>query len=255
MAAPRSKSPSVAARAEGRKATGQDASTWPRLVVSNGTLEALKWLGLLLMTLDHVNKYLLHEAVPALFDAGRLTMPLFGFVLAYNLARPDALARGVYGRTMKRLALFGVLATPSFIALGGLLAGWWPLNILFALLTATAALYLVETRRIAAAVAVFLAGGSSVEFWWPAVTFCMAACWYCKRPGWAALLAWVAACASLWLINRNWWALAAMPLILAAPSVDMRMPRFRHAFYVYYPAHLAVLLLVWSILHVRAAAL
>ena len=45
---------------------------------------------------------------------------------------------------MKRLALFGALATLPFVALGGLAAGWWPLNILFTLWVITAALYFVE---------------------------------------------------------------------------------------------------------------
>jgi len=100
------------------------------LHVPNGTVEALKWLALILMTSDHVNKYLFNGTVPWLFNAGRVTLPLFVFVLAYNLARPDTLERGVYPRTMQRLTLFGVLATPAFIALGGLMAGWWPLSII-----------------------------------------------------------------------------------------------------------------------------
>ena len=61
-------------------------STAPRLELSSGSLEALKWLALLLMTLDHVNKHLMHASVPELFAAGRLALPLFGFVLGYNLA-------------------------------------------------------------------------------------------------------------------------------------------------------------------------
>jgi hypothetical protein len=100
----------------------------PRLVIPNGSVEALKWLALVLMTGDHVNKYLLNGTVPALFDAGRLAMPIFAFVLAYNLARPGNLERGVYRRTITRLGLFGVVSTPICIALGGLLYGWWPLN-------------------------------------------------------------------------------------------------------------------------------
>jgi hypothetical protein len=59
----------------------------PRLQLANGSLEALKWLALLLMLGDHVNKYLLHDAVPVLFDAGRLVMPIFAVVLGYNLGR------------------------------------------------------------------------------------------------------------------------------------------------------------------------
>ena len=94
----------------------------PRVEVSDGILEALKWLALLLMVADHINKYLLHDASHTLFNGGRVAMPLFVFVLAYNLARPDAYKHGAHSRTMKRLALFGLLATPPFIALGGLLA-------------------------------------------------------------------------------------------------------------------------------------
>jgi len=33
------------------------------------------------MTLDHLNKHLLHASIPELFAAGRLALPLFGFVL------------------------------------------------------------------------------------------------------------------------------------------------------------------------------
>jgi len=44
----------------------------PKLVVADGTLEALKWLGLVLMTLDHVNKFLLAEKLPVIFEAGRV---------------------------------------------------------------------------------------------------------------------------------------------------------------------------------------
>ena len=48
------------------------------------------------MTGDYVNKYLFNGTLPRLFNAGRVTLPLFVFVLAYNLARPDTLERGVY---------------------------------------------------------------------------------------------------------------------------------------------------------------
>ncbi len=61
------------------------------LRIADGTLKALEWIGLLLMTGDHVNKYLLNDTVPLLFDADRAVMPIFAFVLAFNLARPGAL--------------------------------------------------------------------------------------------------------------------------------------------------------------------
>lgn len=60
---------------------------WP-LDFSPGALESLKWLALGLMVIDHLNAYLWAWRYPPLYALGRLTFPLFAFVLAYNLARP-----------------------------------------------------------------------------------------------------------------------------------------------------------------------
>ncbi len=63
-------------------------SALPKLVITDGTLEALKYLGLVLMTLDHVDKYLFNGTCPTAFAAGRSALPIFAMVLAYNLAHP-----------------------------------------------------------------------------------------------------------------------------------------------------------------------
>jgi hypothetical protein len=223
---------------------GRIASVWPPLRLADGTVEGLKWLGLILMTLDHIDKYLLHERAKPLFALGRLALPLFTLVLAYNLARPGALERGVYPRLIARLALVAAVAEVPFVALGGLGWGWWPLNILVTLLLATTILWLVELGgfwRRALAVALFVAGGAFVEFWWPGVAVCLAAWVYCRRPNVWALGVWIAATASLYVINRNFWALAAFPIIFYAPHATWPVPRLRYAFYTYYPAHLALL--------------
>lgn len=218
----------------------------PRVVLSTGSLEALKWLALVLMTLDHVNTFLYDGKFPALFKLGRVAMPIFGFVLAYNLARPDALEDGVYGRAIKRLALFGLLASPVFVAL----VGWLPLNILFTLLLAAALMYLIEEDgpwRVMAALALLIAGGALVEFQWFGVLYCLAAWLYCKRPSWLRLITWVAAAASLHAVNHNLWALAALPIIFSFAHLPVSVPRLRHLFYVYYPAHLGVLWILGKI--------
>jgi len=215
--------------------------------ISDGTIEAMKWSGLIAMTGDHVNKYLFNATIPGLFEAGRLALPIFVFVLAYNLSRPGTLVSGAYLRTIKRLAIFGALASVPFIALGGLMDGWWPLNVMFTLLVVTGMLYLVEKgglNNIAAAVAVFLVGGSSVEYWWPAIAFGFGVWWYCKNPSALPLLLGLLSCSALWLINGNWWALAALPLLFVVSRFDISMPRLRWAFYAYYPAHLAALWLI-----------
>jgi len=129
------------------------------MVLSSGSLEALRWLALLLVTLDYVNKHLLHASVPELFAAGRLALPLFSFVLCCNLARPGALASGGYSRTARRLAIFGTIATIPFIALGDLGWGWGPFNIMATLLVATLCAWLIEAggpARLVAAAAVFI---------------------------------------------------------------------------------------------------
>lgn len=227
---------------------GQIASgtaSWPRPEIANGTIEAMKWLALVLMIGDHVNKYLLNDTVAWLYDAGRLTMPLFMFVLAYNLARHGALESGAYRRTMIRLAVFGALASPAFLALGGLVNGWWPLNILFTLFTLTAIIRFIEIGSLKgylAAGLTFAIGGSLVEFWWPALAFGVAIWNYSKQPSVPALILAVLSCAALGYINGNQWALASIFILSVAPLVSLPCPRLRWFFYVFYPAHLT---LIW----------
>ena len=112
------------------------------------------------------------------------------------------------------------------------------------LLVATLCAWQIEVggpARLALACMVFIVGGALVEFWWPGVAVCLLAWAYCRRPRWVTLALWIGALASLYVINGNLWALAAVPLILAARQVKLNVPRVRLGFYVYYPVHLAVL--------------
>lgn len=223
-----------------RAAEVAESSRLTRPHVADGTLEALKWLALVLMTGDHVNKFLFHESLPFAFEAARLVMPLFGIILAYNLARPGALASGAYVRTMRRLAFFGALASPFHLALNG----YWPLNVLWMLFLVTAICCCIERNSPVMrglALALFVVAGAFVEFWWFGMLFCIAAWYYFRQPSWTALVAACIGLCSLTIVNQNWWALAAIPLILLAPHFDARLPRLRWAFYGFYPAHLAVL--------------
>ena len=221
--------------------------TWPPVELSDGAVEAMKWLGLLLMTADHAQKYGL-IAVPGIYEAGRLAFPLFGIVLAYNLARASSEGLAVYVRVLTRLLVCGALASIPFIALGGLGFGWWPLNCMFTLAVAVYIMYLIESRRpfwkIKAA-AIFLLGGALVEFWWPGVALCVSAWLYMKHPTRGALLLWLAGTASLTLINGNGWACASFVVLAGmAYLVTIEIPRASRWFYVYYPAHLGIILLL-----------
>lgn len=212
-------------------------------VLGDGNIETLKWLALLSMTIDHINHFILNMQVPVMYEIGRIAMPLFGFVLAYNLARPNTVQKKSHFRIMKRLFIFGLLATPFYVALNR----YWPVNIMFTLLIATCLIYLIETRGqnyIYKCIIVFLIGGIFVEYFWFAPGYCLAAWWYCKHPSYKSGLIWLAVTALLYLINQNHWSIAALPIIYIVSRMHINIPHLRQVFYIYYPLHLAALTLI-----------
>jgi hypothetical protein len=94
----------------GGAADGQKAIALELLQFSAGSLAALKWLASVLMTLDHVDAAFFSRSLGWPTQLGRLVFPIFGFVLAYNLAQPQARASDAIDRTLRRLLAFGVLA-------------------------------------------------------------------------------------------------------------------------------------------------
>ena len=223
--------------------SGSESSNTAQFELPDSSIEALKWLALVAMTIDHVNQFLFRLQMPLMYELGRIAMPIFGFVLAYNLARPGALQNGMHGRTMKRLLIFGLLAAPFFIAL----KSWLPFNIMFTLLLATFLIYLIEqggqNNLILCAVALIIAG-AFVDYAWFGPIYCLAAWWFCKSPDSSSGLVWLGMTVLLWLCNLNYWACAALPIIFLAQYLKFEIPRLRYVFYAYYPAHLAILFLV-----------
>ena len=216
----------------------------PPVLLVDGTAEALKWLALVLMVLDHANQYLCNGAVNWVFPIARLSFPLFGFVLAYNLARPGILSNGAAIRIMKRLAIFALMASLPHSVLDGRL---FPMNILATLLVATATVYLFAQGgfKKGYGILVFMVGGCVVEGNWFAVVVCVAFYRYCQSPTVLRLSSVIASLVVLGLfINRNQWAPAVLPVILIAPQVSISLKRQRHFFYGFYPAHLAVVALL-----------
>ena len=235
--------------------SGQGIACAPRQghrpwAMADGSLEAIKWAALVLMVFDHVNKYLYAEKLPVIFQLGRIVMPMFGFVLAYNLARPDALARGVHGRMLYRLTLMGLAASPMCIILNGMFVtanAWWPLNILFMLLLVVSLTYLIDrggAKCYALASALFILGGAFVEYLWMGVLCCLGEWLFCREASPSRLLLWFLGTLSLTVVNGNAWGLAAIPIVLLAGRVALRLPRRTWVFYAFYPAHLLLLLFV-----------
>jgi len=225
----------------------------PRVNLSDSSIELLKWIGLSLMTLDHINKYICSEQWHYVFNAGRIVMPLFFFVLAYNLARHGT-GSGTYIRVVKRLFIFGTLASPAFMTLGGLIAGWWPVNVMFALMVMTLTIYMIEKKTLISKMSacfIFLIGGAVVEFWWPAIAFGLAVWGYCREPGLFNIVIALISLAFLRLINGNYWAFAVIPVIALSGALNASLPRSKWFFYVYYPLHLTGILAFLFILRSR----
>jgi hypothetical protein len=249
----------VSARVLAREAALDVSGTGGREIVSGplrsrpfamaeGSLVAIKWTALALMVFDHVNKYLYVEKLPVIFQLGRIVMPMFGFVLAYNLARPGALARGVHGRMLFRLTLAGMTASPMFIILNGMYVAtnaWWPLNILFTLMLVVLLTYLIDrggVKNCVLAIALLIVGGALVEYLWMGVLCCLGAWLFCREASPSRLLLWCLGTLSLTVVNRNAWALVAIPIVLVAGRMSFRLPRLTWAFYAFYPTHLLILL-------------
>lgn len=223
-------------------------------------LTNLKYFGLVSMVLDHCNRFVFEQEVSP--ELGRLAMPLFVFVLSFNLARIPV---SVIPRIIGRLLCFGLISTPVYIIVGAPVKySWWPLNILFTLMGIALIVYLLSYAgnkmliRVAArvgAIVVFLVAGVVVEYFWIGLGL-GASIWalfrYAKISLWGRASILFSICVWLALLNDmngNAWALASVPIILAgwfvAPT-EFKLPRCKWLFYWFYPAHLAFILLFSS---------
>ncbi len=225
-----------------------DVST-RRLVITDGAIESLKWLALATMILSHINYILFpNNLLPALTELGCLAYPLFGFVLAYNLAREGAFQRRTHNRAMGRMLLFGLIATPFYIVAfpqAVTMQGWLPLNMMFSLMLSTGIIFLLEEKGyfcLLLALAAFVFGGAFVSGYWFSISYCVAAWYFCKKPSAGSLLLWLVSTVGLGLVYPTFWGVLAIPIILAAPLVKLKLPRLRLAFYTLYPLHIVILL-------------
>lgn len=216
----------------------------PHQPLTSGTLEALKWLAVLSMTIEHVNRYLLGNAYPVMYHMGRLAMPLFCLVLAYNLARPEAIAGHAAVRVLQRLMLVAVPASLPYLELNFAYGGWLPLNILFTLAAGTACVLLLErpTRlRQVAAILLFGAAGAVVDYGWAGLGLFVSSWYLFRSPSvfWGIALSGFLLWAGAQMQTQ--WGLVALPVFWLGFYVRVRLPRWRSALYYYYPIHFAVI--------------
>lgn len=203
--------------------------------MTSGGRELLKWLALVLMTGDHVLTVFGLGYVPVVSELGRVAFPLFALVMAYNLAQDGADA----GKSARRLAAWGLVATPAAtLAFGQVL----PLNVLLTFAAAAGCVWALERRQWALVAFLGLVAPVALDYAWPGVWLVLAAWYWYRGQGGRPWLAW--GCMGLvCAYNGNAWALLALPA-LRLGHVAWPIPRSGRAFYVYYVAHLALLVTI-----------
>lgn len=216
-------------------------ATAERAALSDAALLLLKLFALAWMVGDHLDFYAFDGALRIHDGIGRIVFPVFAFVLAYNLTRApvERLWTLAY-----RLALAGLVACLPYTLLQGAL---FPLNVMFTLALSVAVGAAWLQGRSALALGLFVIGGALVDYQWFGV-LCVLLGWWSLREGGlccegrrCALALPALFAAILWPINGSWWALLAVPLVLAASTVQGPAPRLKWLFYAVYPVHLYAL--------------
>lgn len=212
---------------------------------NDGTLTALKWLALALMTIGHVDWFLYGSTLGVHHTIGRLVFPITGFVVGYNLARPTV---SIYTlqRVFFRLMLWlGITMIPYSYLIQSMP---WHLNILGTFSLAVALIWLIQRGWWIPALLAFLWGGMFVDYGWQGVGFIVAVWFTYSRQSTFLGPALVGfSITALEVINGNYYALWALPLLWVASYMTIPLPRNKWAFYLYYLGHLVVLafILAW----------
>lgn len=218
-----------------------------RLEITPFGLQFLKYLAIFLMIGDHTSKYLFNGTIQPLFHAGRLALPLFVFILSYNLSREN-ISKAAFKRTFIRLIIFGCIAEIPFFMLGDLYWSFYPLNVMFTLAALTLTLWQLRNRHYFVAIICFLFGGAVGEYWWPALALGIGIFWYKKTPNFIAIFVIFLSLYSLGFINHNNYAFLCLPLVILLivlkPLNGIYPPRLKWFFYVFYPLHLFIFLLI-----------
>ncbi len=211
-------------------------------------LELAKWVAILTMTIDHYGK-IVDPAVYAITnDIGRMTFPLFAWIIGSRLAMQPSLGRGY----LQSLVIWALVSQPVFVFVG---KSWTEPNILVTLALGVAAHVAagdwLSDRRLQAgwslaaiaSVSLFVDYGFFGVF--AIVLIARVAAPVRLAGAWLAGPLGVLANISVWVPHVGpgaIWALLATPMALASVWLRWALPRLpKQLFYAYYPLHLLVL--------------
>lgn len=203
------------------------------------TSAALQWFAFFTMLVDHAG-YTFFPGLPVLRAVGRLSFPIFAFLLGEGFAHTSDLKKYAC-----RLLVFACIAeVPYQLMIYHRLVGPRAGNILFALLLSLGALYCVKQGGAWYAGAAGLMVLAQVgEFSYGAYGVALVVLFYLTRgKPWAIPLV-LTGCTLLYCWQHHslfqvWAILAAVPLVLYNGQRGRRAPRY--LLYILYPAHLTL---------------
>ncbi|WP_439292206.1 MULTISPECIES: TraX family protein [Rahnella] len=91
------------------------------------SMDVVKCVALVAMLIDHVNDILLTPSSPLLYAVGRMAMPLFALIFAFNMAKQPGRAQELAKRQWK----WAIITQPFFAFAFYDHQPWYALNILF----------------------------------------------------------------------------------------------------------------------------
>ena len=206
--------------------------------------DLLKLLALLTMTIDHVG-LMLYPQIPALRYVGRLSFPLFAYLLVLGMSSTHDLAK-----YLRRMLIFAFISQLPY-TIANEIPIWQKLNIFFTLSLGIIFIYLQERNNILfiAPLAASIVLPMEYGAYGLATILCLNIMRSFKRTGVALLIA-----LNLLIIpygaSYQPLALLSLPLILLHSSgklgtinlkISLHPTITRYLFYAYYPIHLIAL--------------
>ncbi len=219
------------------------------------TSAALQIIAMICMIIDHAGLYLL-DSPDWMRAIGRIALPLFAMGIVEGFLHTKS--RPKY---FLRIAICAIIADVPHILLSQQLGLSLTHNVLFSFLLGFLALLCLEKKGYWWLLTPFLAAAASgllIDYGFPVVLMIMAFYWcrkYLKKQKiyyYSALLVSLVITSGIYAAMANWktqlWAiLAFIPLALYNGKKGLRLPKY--AGYIFYPAHLLIILAVRLLLN------
>ena len=195
----------------------------------------LKYIAVLCMLLDHINKILFNNEYYILTLIGRLAYPLFIYLSVYAYVYFTS-SKFLY---MGRILTFAFIAQPFHMYGFGL--GLAPLNILFSIFFGLCSLYLFEQKKYIYMIFPILFS-LYADYSFLSIILFFATYLYIKNPSNIYfILLFIVSLASLNLFEYMYFIPLFFLLLIFFQNISFKISMNKYFFYLFYPLHFLVL--------------